>query len=44
MQALKIVLALVQIKLLSVTLSQFYDTAKPAKKAFTQADRALGIK
>ena len=31
-------------KILAFSLSQFYDAAKTAKKGFTQADRALGIK
>ena len=30
-------------KMLAFSLSQFYDTAKTAKKVFTQADRALEI-
>ena len=38
---LKFFLALVQMKMLAFSFSQFYNLAKTAIKAFTQADRAL---
>ena len=40
---LKTFLALIRLKILAFSLLQFYDAAKAAKKAFTQADSALGI-
>ena len=42
-QATKMFLALIQIKMLAYLLLQFYDAAKTAKKAFTQAYRALEV-
>ena len=43
-QATKLVLVLVQMKMLAFMLLQFYDAAKTAKKFFSQASRALGMK
>ena len=37
-------LALIQMKILTFSLVQFYDAAKTAKEAFTQPNRALEMK
>ena len=42
-QATRMFLALIQIKMLASSLLQFYDAGKTAKKAFTQAYRALEV-
>ena len=40
-QATRMFLVLIQIKMFASSLLQFYDAGKTAKKAFTQAYRAL---
>ena len=42
-QVTKMFLALIQIKVLASLLLQFFDAAKTAKKAFTQAYGALEV-